>query len=144
MSRSVTLVLESGKTPDLWYSGQGIGQFADENECRRVADEQKVPRLESFLFQDVGFLEDEVADSVPDENTEDFDRQLGEIRRQPAWHDPTEGLRAVQPLLTHFRERAKVEDDPNDYLAAVVQDLEAYQTILQQAIAENDRFRFED
>jgi hypothetical protein len=143
MSVSVSLVRESGKRPETWYSGQGIGQFADQDECRRVADEKNVPRLDTFYFEDIDFLEEEVADSVPDEERDAFERRLGEVRGQRPWHDPNEGLRTVQALLPHFRQRAEVEDDPYEYLAAIIEDLEAFELILRDAAAEGDRFRFE-
>jgi hypothetical protein len=140
MSVSVEIVLKSGRRPERFYTGQGVGQFADQQELESVADSNGVPRLSSFYFEDIEFLE-EVLDTAPEEYEEAIGLRLEEVRGQKEWHAPSAAIETVRVLLRHFREKFEATGDDRD--EEVVVDLAAYEAILQQAIDEGDEFRFE-
>jgi hypothetical protein len=148
MSVFITVKLRSGKEIEApYYTGQGIGQFADEAELDAVAKQAGVRLLHEFYYFDRDLYEemlDESEELGPDMVTgvEALEEAVEQIRKQPDWHDPEEGLRTVRALAEYYR-RKLLERPGDDYLAEVVNDLSVYEIYLAAAAGNGDRFRLE-
>lgn len=140
------LLLETGSCLYRWISAcvtfplpmnpSGLArgcQFADDAECAAVAAAAGARPLSDYYGTDPELLAD-------------FDDATGNTkrtRRKPSrWHDPNEGLLSVRALLKHFGPQAETDPD-NDDLEEIVNDLTAFEQILEQAVATNDAFRLE-
>ena len=141
MSVFATIRLRHGEKSGQELSGQGIGQFADLDECRAVTEREGVREISEFYYRDQELYE-EIASEMGDVECEEFDEFLGGVQTQQDWHDPTDGLKTISVLLTHFSRRLRDEPE-QDYLVQIVDELKDWQACLQAVVAAGDEFRLE-
>jgi len=141
MTVFITLRLKSGVDIEGQPSGQGLGQFADPDECKSVTERNNVRSLNDFFYRDRELYE-EIASEIDGEECEEFDDFLSEVRQQQEWHDPRDGLTTVRVLLAHFSTRLE-DSRESEFLAQIVEELQFVKTQLEAAVINDDPFRLE-
>lgn len=141
MSVFVEICLRDRQAPEEpFHTGQGIGQFADWDECDAVAKAAGARPLSDYSSWADPELIDEIVDALEDED-EAPAWAANERSKTQQWHDPAAGLLTVRALLQHFQ--AKADQDPDEFLEEIINDLNAFQMILEDAGAVRDAFRLE-
>jgi hypothetical protein len=121
---------KSGKAAQGNY-GHNIGAMGVYTLDQRLTETGIAP-LGAFLHEDIATLEKALPFAQPAERIA-MERRLSELRAQPEWHDPAQGLATVRALLAQLGEDEAYE--------GVASDLRTYQAILEEAAREQDLFR---
>jgi hypothetical protein len=122
--------LRSGKTFPQEY-GHNIGSMGLESLDQYLHGDGVKP-LSAFMDEDRETLE-AALDVAPVPDQIALARRLKELRTQPEWHDPQEGLATVNALQASLPREERYQ--------GVVDDLAAYAAILEQAARDGDAFR---
>jgi hypothetical protein len=122
---------KSGKVAPGQY-GHNVGTMGVAALDQRLSAAQAP--LGAFLHEDKATLEKALPYAQPAERFA-LERRLDELRAQPEWHDPLQGLATVQELLRQL--------SGDEAWEGVASDLRTYESILQEAAREGDLFRFQ-
>jgi hypothetical protein len=104
--------------------------------------------LRGFVFEDVDLHEAAVEMAEQDGDAElaaSLRAKLERARRQPEWHDATQGLATIRAVLGAVRDdnTQVCASEVRTTKAAVIWDLEAIEAILAEAVSTSMMFRFE-
>ncbi len=91
-----------------------------------------VTPLNEYMYEDVATIEQALAVAQPADAVA-LQRHLERLRRRPEWHDPSDGLRTVEALLSRL--------PADDRHRGVRGDLQQYRLLLEETAASGDEFR---
>lgn len=103
---------------DTFVNGKAVAQALD--DLNALCYGLELPTLESFMGQSMEEIEDLLG--------EDIDLPDGDDG-EPKWFDPADGIALIDALVSAIQQTAT----PMPAAAAVLDDLEAFKTVLEQA-----------
>lgn len=119
MSLAYYIVLDNDEPGfETFVNGKAVAHSAEELDA--LCGHLGLPIFESFMGQSLDDLEDLLGDDLDLPEGEDGDAK---------WFEPRDGISMIAPLISHLKNHPDVFPSAGD----VLEDLEEYRTLLEQA-----------